>query len=132
MNRKELLIQRKRVRTLAKAWLGPLGLLWWHIDIKFYDSEPEFRAATGHDAYMTVCGDWRYDHATINVNLPAIERLDDDRLEFNFVHECAHVILSEMKAGKGDEHCEHVATIMAKAFRWVRDAAERQGREQKT
>lgn len=127
MKRSERKRQIQRVKALAKRWLGPLGLLWWHIETAYYDSEAEFRTATGLDAYMSVCAEWEYGRATISVNLPAIVGIDDERLEFNYVHELGHVFLSEFSV-KPDSpeahHEEHAATVLAKAFIWLRSHCE--------
>lgn len=126
MKRREFKRQIKRIKALNCKWLGPLGLLWWHIDTNYYDSSAEFHAATGVTSVMSVCVEWRYAHATISVNVPVIAGLDDERLEFNYLHELAHIFLAELTEvdKPSSEHEEHAATVLAKAFVWLRKACE--------
>lgn len=127
MTNEEFEQQKSRVRALADRWLRPLGLLWWDIEIVYFSSVPEFRDANGSDAYMVTRADWRYARATISVDCPAIAALNDKRLEWAFVHECCHILTNEVwDALEADapelHHREHVATVLAKAFVWAREA----------
>lgn len=46
--------------------------------------------------------------------------MSDEEIEYVVVHELMHVFLNEMRE-QGQQHEERVATLLAKAFLWVRD-----------
>jgi hypothetical protein len=134
--------QRKRVLDLAARWVKPIGLGWWLVHINFHDhawSDPNGRADM-ESCLMDVYVDWRYLEATIRVDATEIADVDDDRLEYAFVHELVHIFVREMRVSyeKGDkleewqsqeqiDHEERVCSMLAHALIWTRKAGMEQG-----
>lgn len=128
LKKKQFKAQRKRIRRLAKKWIRPLGLGGWNIRHHYYDSSDNFLAAVpraGDEPFMTCRADWKYGWAVISVNCAALVGRSDAVLEWCYLHELGHVFLSELGIdpdGKKAHHEEHVATVLAKAFVWLRGA----------
>jgi hypothetical protein len=115
--------QRERVLPLFEKWVQVLGLKWWKIRIEYErtnkdDDEP------GWQATFSCSADWRYADALITAYCPALVKLTDEELEQAIVHELCHVFLNELRENKKDrhDHEERVATMLAKAFIWLRDS----------
>jgi hypothetical protein len=125
VKRKAFKRERARVNALAEKWIKPIGLAWWTIDIRYWASKREWSKEHSKDAAMTCLPDWRYRTATIDVDLQAARRVEDDKLERWFVHELAHVFLDEM-CGVPDQHNhgERVAMTVADALIWARHAGK--------
>lgn len=135
MNDREYRRQKRRVERVFDRWRAPLGLGWWRVGLVWSRERDRVRpdtdvAANGVEvtaARTTVS--WPYREATIEFFLPALEDVSDERLEYIVVHECMHILVNEMRWVDGGadniEHEERVVTDLAKAFRWVRDAAEK-------
>ena len=117
--------EKARVEKLLKAWTYDLGLRWWKLKFHYFrEPLPPYEGeGSSADAAMDCRADWRYTRAGIRVNLLATKELSDDDLEWAVVHECMHVFLHEMREG-GLEHEERVASTLASAFLWARDAAK--------
>lgn len=132
--------QKARVRALIERWVAPLGLGWWQITFEFERDSGQFKV-DGVPSLKTVgCtgADWRYLSATIGWNVSRLPEFDDDKLEAVFVHELMHIFLNEFRALIEDgeklgtnlrddwlAHEEHTATVLSKAFIWVRDFAQK-------
>jgi len=132
---KEYREQKRRLKKLADRWLKPLGLLWWKVQIVYdcdglQQPEDKSRSLIG---VTTV--DWHYLLATITFDMREIARQSDDDLEMQFVHECCHILINEMRMWAGEEmsrdkleevmkHEERTATMLAKAFIWTRQAGQ--------
>lgn len=127
MNDAEYRKEKARVEKLLKGWTNDLGLRWWRLKLTYFRAElPPYEGETRAEtspAAMDCKADWRYTRATIRVNLLATADMNDDDLEWAVVHECSHVFLNEMRDG-GIEHEERVASTLASAFIWLRDAAK--------
>ena len=125
----EFAAQQSRLRVLSDRWLKPLGLGWWKIDVAYAREEyrPPDHAGTSKDDSVAHCHvDWRYVEACITWNMPKLPELNDDELEMAFCHECAHILLHEMRwtadnSADSLDHEERVASTLAKAFLWLRD-----------
>lgn len=131
MSREE---QVARIKELAKRWIPALGLSWWKIDFYYEDDprefyEPEKQPADGwrRETLMQVHADWRYMVAAVRVNVSFLEEFNDEELEGKFLHEMGHVFVSEISVDDDvfRAHEERVATTLAHAFGWVRDATLR-------
>jgi len=120
MKKKAFKRTRRHIQSLLDTWLTQLGLKWWSIEVRYYDSEKGFRKADGRAVAMRVTSDWRYMSLCIDVNTPACARQTDDDLERIVVHELSHALVNEMREG-GIDHEERVVTTLTKAFMWVRD-----------
>ena len=130
--------QKARLMAIMERWKKPLGLGYWNIKVVYERDSGEYaRKADGGDATlessMSCASDWRYAHATITANLNEVAKTDDAELEYQVIHEFMHIFLGEvrparaeggMQAALDEEHKgheEHAATMLAKAFLWVRD-----------
>lgn len=124
MTDKEYKRQIKRLRKLDKKWIRPIGLGWWRIKT-IYQRVPFTEGDIG--ALAKTETQWEYLQATITWDMNEVERTSDDYLEYAFVHELCHVFLNEMHA-EGVLHEERVATSLAHALRWAREAGEKSGK----
>lgn len=111
------------IRAAIKKWLKPLGLLWWHINIHFYDDPNEVLRIFGDRGENRACFaittvDWQYGTATIEFNLLAAEGMQPDHIEEAVVHELCHILVNEMREGE-IHHEERVVTSLQRAFFWV-------------
>ena len=118
--------QIARIEPLIHTWAHGMGLGWYAGETQYFQEEEEFLKRDGTViagvAVMRVWADWRYMTYTIDVNLKAVKRLDDEALERAVVHELVHVLVHEMRENDPDvKHEERVVTQLTKAFFWVRD-----------
>jgi hypothetical protein len=122
MKSKAFKAQRKRVRHILDAWIEPLGLKWFRIDVLYYRKRRSFKK---YVIARTFC-DWRYMTAQVRVNLSLTAKLNDDELERCLVHELAHLLLAEAEGiGKDPDHLERAVETVTKALLWVRGYAQR-------
>jgi len=122
MSAKELIDQA------FKKWVERLGLMWWDVDVHFYDDPGEivrlFRQADNEDVVAAfVDSNWMYAHAKISINLPAFDEMEPREIEKIILHELIHILLNEMRQGEL-HHEERVVTGLTKAFFWVVAAVE--------
>jgi hypothetical protein len=123
--------QKARLIALSEAWIHPIGLGWWRVNLSYDRTGEDFFASVekaGNFRSQSVArcfADWKYGIATILWNMPELPDLDDDELEHTFVHELMHIFLNEVRGEGADwmDHEERVATTLEKAFIWVRDRA---------
>lgn len=136
MNDAEYETQKQRVERLIERWVKPIGLGWWCINWVWHREERRSDDLTGIEVCAMDChANWKYLEARINVYLPAVEQFDDDRLEYFVVHELMHVFLQEMQAPMQTQaeadtmaaHEERVATTLAHALIWARQAGYDEG-----
>jgi hypothetical protein len=121
--------QQARIDAFAEAWVHVLGLSHWRIRFVY---EREYILDDDQDAdikSLARCtASWEYMDARIVWNLTLVKTTPDDQLEMIVCHEFCHILLAEMsrrgsKRTEADRlHEEHTATIIAKAFIWVRNA----------
>ena len=119
-----------RCRRVFDEWLQPLGLLWWSVDIDYYDDSAEFPGGTGSGDSRVVArvwAQWEYLQAKIAINVPEVAQMDDDKLERVLVHELCHILVSEMRADPDacTDHEERTVTQLANAFIWTRNLARK-------
>jgi hypothetical protein len=115
MNDEEFELQKKRIQVLTERWVKPLGMNWGRIHFVYHRDSGDFQeqrekycdtSKDGSGRGLAFCtSDWRYAESTIQFNLLVVAGEDDDALEEFYVH-----------------HEERVATTLAKAFVWLRDA----------
>lgn len=126
--------QKARVKALIDKWPEHLGLGWWKLTYVYereLDGETERDNKVANWVTTFRCrAQWQYSNALITAFLPTIASLSDEDLEQAFVHELCHVLVSEMREPKKDhyDHEERVATTLAKAFIWVREAAKEEAK----
>lgn len=126
----EYATQRDRTHALVTRWANALGLGWWEITNEWARDDYREKARSTNDGAVSLATcrpDWRYAHAAITWNMPEIAELSDAKPEAVVVHELQHVFLHEARWRDGDDtdsvdHEERVATTLAKAFLWLRDA----------
>lgn len=118
-----------------RRWMTPLGLKWWsHIEVELLRTPKTDNGPTAYapkvvkdswtTAMETVCDPY-YLTARVSVYLPVTAPLSDDDLEITFLHELMHVMLSPIHTKTTSKEEEHVATKLAQAFVWVREAGKR-------
>lgn len=116
--------QKKRVKDLGEKWLGPLGLLWWHIEYEWERGNIGDHANTLF--FITVRFD--YNEVILKVSLPLVKTQTDQELERAFVHECAHIFTVPLKDAASREVNregmdlleEHQASVLGRAFQYLR------------
>lgn len=116
--RKGTLVKRSEIKGLieeyANWWTKWLGLRYWNI--KFETAKnPDEDGLAGTSAV-----DWRYQEATITFYLKTMKHMQPDEIEKIVVHELMHIFLNEMRE-EGIDHEERVATMLQKAFMWVKE-----------
>ena len=116
---------RALVEASLKKWLKPLGLLWWDVQVHFYDDPADIVNVFKCDedqvivvarTYVT----WQYATANLHFNLIALVGMSDDKVERIVVHELVHILINEMNEQE-QHHEERVVTGLTKAFLWVED-----------
>lgn len=85
--------------------------------MQFSDDEPDGR--TGDILLGEANVTWQYQTATITFYPKSMKDMAEDDIEKLVVHELMHVFLNEMRE-EGIDHEERVATMLAKAFLWVK------------
>lgn len=113
---------KTKIDTIADEWLEPLGLRAnWHITRRYWRNADEYLAHEAGGAETLAAGsisgahthaDWLYLRATICFNCSACAD-NVDTLEMMVVHECAHALVHEMRAGTRC-NCEYVICGMKK------------------
>ena len=129
---------KKRVQAVADRWRTVLGLGWWRITFVWSRTEKatdEERHGRDFNCIADTSVKWQYLDATITFYLPMVTGVSDDHLDYIVRHEFMHVLVREMRwqdHGDADnlDHEERVATTLAKAFAWTREAGVREGRKQ--
>jgi hypothetical protein len=118
---------KKRVEKVADKWLSILGLKWWDINVNYVEESMYSRHTTDETQVAMTCAPlWQYMTAEIDVSIPVIALLDDADLERDFIHECAHILVCEMRSGRDKEnHEERVCQMLTKAFLWVEELSSK-------
>ena len=124
--------QLGRIRALTDAWIAPLGLKWWRVNMEYVRDSGEYKldGKASPDGVANTHADYRYLHATITWNIPRVAEQDEERLEWIFVHECCHILIQETRGPEGDgfndwlSHEERVCSTLASAFIWTRDSVK--------
>lgn len=132
MTDKEYREQKKRIKVLIDKWINPLGLNWWELTYGYVrgtndSAETNYAPFAGKNRQFTcimeVSTDYYYKTANIDFYLETIKGYED--IERYFVHELMHIFLKPLQSkGKYDEE-ELVATHLANAFIWSRQAGSR-------
>lgn len=124
-------VQKARIQALSDKWLTPLGLRWWRTEMAYYrEGLPEdMKRERGTSVAATTKADWKYLDALISFDLMLTKDIDDEHLEWLFIHEMMHVLLHEMRWQEHEnadnlDHEERVATMLAKAFVWTYEAGQ--------
>lgn len=111
-------MKKQEIKDLIEAkatyWARVLGLGDWDIDFKLAKRDREDELTAGEANVQ-----WQYQQATITFYSKVLKGLDADAIEKIVVHELMHVFLNEMRE-EGIDHEERVATMLSKAFLWVK------------
>ena len=111
-------MKHNRAKKIAKKymewWVKWTGLGWWNVTSGYPDGINDGEVAGTCEVK------WEYLTAHIDFGITALRHMSDDEIEYVVVHELMHVFLNEMRE-QGQQHEERVATLLAKAFLWVRD-----------
>lgn len=111
--------QRARVLRSFNRWHDLLQLFPWHVDLVWHRDKIE-----GHSqrhasdvCLMSTHVSYAYLMATINVDLSAIEDISDEFLDYTMAHECAHVLVNEMRYFEESIlREERVCTVLGRIF----------------
>ena len=131
MNDGEFEALRHRLLAVLERWRSPLGLNWWRLTYEYDRTGQDLRLPESSPAGLKTfvaaetTPDWKYLHATILFNMPKLQEADDEYMEYIVVHELMHVLLHETREGRSEDgwlHEERVATTLAHAFIWTRQA----------
>jgi hypothetical protein len=125
---------KEKIQKYFDIWTEQLGLRWWDITVHYYRNPSEILdnfisnvdSNTLVPAFVNTY--WQYGSAAIYINLPEFVGMEEEHIEKIVVHELCHVLINEMREGKL-HHEERVATILQKAFMWVREYARDEGME---
>lgn len=135
MTDKEYREQKARVQKLIKKWVRPIGLGWWSLKYHYvrgeYDpSQPTLYAPlSGKDSrwvcIMSVSTDYFYQTAEMTFYLQTLlDYPDDEEVERFFVHELMHIFLKPLQDKRVYKEEELVATQLANAMVWTREAGK--------
>jgi hypothetical protein len=133
MNDKEYREQKERIRKLVKKWCRTLGLRWWTIDFIYHRDRKDPNEKSVYspialqgmwETAFSVHSDAYYLTASVDCYLPILAQITDDKLEPMFLHEMMHIFLSRLHSKKKDEEEELVATQLANAILWSREAGQ--------
>jgi hypothetical protein len=125
---------KEKIQKYFDIWTEQLGLRWWDITVHYFREPSEilenFRSDNNPDKLIPafVNSYWNYLKADIYINLPEFVGMEEEHIEEIVAHELCHVLVSEMHE-EGMRHEERVATILQKAFIWVREYARDEGME---
>jgi hypothetical protein len=131
MTDKQFREQKKRITKLIDKWERQLGLRWWTVSHEWAREHKEYSEHTSYEPInvkgnwecaMCVTSDYYYKQATITFFLPVCADLKDAQLEQSFVHELMHIFLNPMKTKQKAKEEELVATMLASAMIWSREA----------
>jgi hypothetical protein len=114
-------LKQKQIKQLIQKymtyWVKTTGLGYW--DIKCLYSEAVEEGRTCDVLLGEASATWQYQMATITFYPKSMTEMSEDEIERLVVHELMHVFLNEMRE-EGIDHEERVATMLAKAFLWVK------------
>lgn len=136
MKDKEYRDQKKRIQKLIDKWVRPIGLGWWSLKYhwvrgEFDPTEPTpYAPFTGENNkyvyIMSVSTDYFYQTANLTFYLQTLlEYPDDEEVEKFFVHELMHIFLKPLQSKQKAGEEELVATQLANAMIWSREAGEK-------
>ena len=122
MKDKDFKKHKRRVELSAKKWLSVLGLKWWDIEIVYVDNIGNSQHDGRLEIAMICTAMWQYMTAEIDVAVAVVAEMTDDEIDRAFLHECMHILVSEMRERKDREnHEERVCQLLVKAFKWVEE-----------
>ena len=111
---------KKLINKYLKWWVKWTGLGFQRVNAKFVDY---WEGGMSADA---ICDSrWQYLESTLTFNLTNMQSQSDEQIEATVVHELMHIFLNEMRADEETgriEHEERVASMLQRAFMWVRGA----------
>ena len=113
------------IKRIAKKWRKPLGLDRYR---KFHlQFDEQFADDNGDTAARCFCM-WQYNEVTIVFYVPQCSEMDENDLEYVFLHEVMHAKVNEMRWIEDDDpesisHEERVCTELAMMIQSIRDMA---------
>ena len=124
--------QKRRILALSEKWRVATGLGSWRGRHSFNHDRASFKCpdVPGGEVLMRCYCDWRYEQVMIEVNIEWLSCFSNNELEEFYLHELAHVFLNEVRE-EGIHHEEHAATLLGKAFMWIRQAGKRDARRKR-
>ena len=125
MNDAEYAEQKARVEALRDTWVKPVGLGWWRWDFAWRRERHAGDETENTSTPFTIDPLWEYGRVKLTAYLPTVAEWDDEELEEAFCHELGHVFACELRpleiTDEYRQHEERVATMIGKAFVWLRD-----------
>jgi len=109
---------KRLIQKYIKWWVHWLGLGYQSIKVSYVDYWED-----GRECVALCDTDWRYMDSTLTFNLTKLRNVSESEIEMTVVHELAHIFLNEMRE-EGIDHEERVATMLQKAFMWVKGATK--------
>lgn len=110
---------KRLIQEYATRWVKILGLVTW--DLSFRCEDGTIDPSTGETVAGETNVSWKYENAVITFYPDVLKDMTEDEIEKLVVHELMHVFLNEMRED-GIDHEERVATMLSKAFLWVKEA----------
>ncbi len=131
MTDKEYRSARSKVLKIYNSWKNELGLRDWAIRLHFERDVPE--ESTPFVVLGLTSASWAYKIAEVTFKLENFKDRTDYEIEEIVVHELCHILVCEMRTTVGsrelademNRHEERVATQLARAFIWTRDAGRK-------
>ena len=113
--------QVERLQFLRERWMPLLPFFdQWTVKHFLFRDDSGFEN-TGGSAVAETETLWEYLRVLISWNTSAMRGMADDELEVYFLHELMHGILREMVGKKHTLAEERTATLLAKAFSYLRN-----------
>lgn len=113
---------REEIKAEFDKWIKPLGLMWWNINLVYYDDPSDVVSNFMEDDNVTlarVFADWRYSTASVHINLIGMASVPSDEVERIALHELVHILVNEMRENEM-HHEERVVTGLTNAFLWTK------------
>ena len=132
MKKKKIERTKRVIRESFLWWVKQMGFGWWRdVTAVYVEREKDYNkirdGIEGGNAYVEV--DWEYLQMTIWFNVERNARRKKREIENTVIHELVHGLLAELVEYPDQKHEERVVVIIARAFQWVRDEAEKLGIE---
>jgi hypothetical protein len=124
MNDAEFEALRSRLWRIIEEWSGVCGIGTWSLRSIYYrDDYPYTSRGDGFAAVMHCDVSWQYQSICLHVNMPEANKVAEDELAFDVVHEFLHGITDEMshwKAGSHEDgHMEHMVVTLTNVVKWA-------------
>lgn len=111
MNDAEYAEQKARFEQVATKWKAPCGFTHWDFVYAYHRDHWQGEGISEGMRLMDVSPSPEYLEAGFNVYLPALQEVDDDKLEVIYIHELGHLMVAGF-APDGYSKTEELACTM--------------------